>query len=110
MFFPVYLGVSQAILGVDRKIIEVGHIFRLRGVQLVTRILIPAILPQVVTALRTGLGLGWMFVVAAEIMGASQGIGYLLVDGQQLGKPDQILAAIVVFALLGKLTKDIRGC
>ena len=56
-----------------------------------------------VTALRSGLGLGFMFVVAAEFMGASEGLGYLLVDGQQLGKPDQILAAILTFAVLGKL-------
>ena len=55
-------------------------------------------------SLRVGLGLGWMFVVAAEFMGASEGLGYLLIDGQQLGKPAQILAAIVIFAILGKLT------
>ncbi|MGA8802005.1 MAG: ABC transporter permease, partial [Pseudolabrys sp.] len=48
--------------------------------------------------------LGWMFVVAAEFMGASEGLGFLLVDGQQLGKPAQIVAAIVAFALIGKLT------
>jgi sulfonate transport system permease protein len=55
-------------------------------------------------SLRVGLGLGWMFVVAAEFMGASEGLGYLLIDGQQLGKPAQILAAISIFALLGKIT------
>jgi sulfonate transport system permease protein len=60
------------------------------------------VLPDTVTALRSGLGLGFMFVVAAEFMGASEGLGYLLVDGQQMGKPDQILAAIIAFALLGK--------
>ena len=43
-----------------------------------------------------------MFVVAAEFMGASEGLGFLLIDGQQLGKPAQIVAAIVAFALLGK--------
>lgn len=107
VFFPVYLGVSAAVLSVDRKIVEVGRIFRLNGRQLVTRILVPAIIPNVVVALRTGLGLGWMFVVAAEIMGASQGLGYLLVDGQQLGKPEQILSAILVFALIGKLTDGL---
>jgi sulfonate transport system permease protein len=57
-----------------------------------------------VVALRVGLGLGWMFVVAAEFMGASEGLGYLLIDGQQLGKPAQIVAAIVIFAILGKTT------
>lgn len=107
VFFPVYLGVLGAIASVDRKVIEVGRIFRLSRLALVTRILLPAILPAYVLALRAGLGLGWMFVVAAEFMGASEGLGYLLVDGQQLGKPDQILACIIVFALLGKITDGL---
>jgi sulfonate transport system permease protein len=104
VFFPVYLGVMGAILSVDRKIVEVGRTFRLSGPAMIRRILLPAVLPAYVVALRVGLGLGWMFVVAAEFMGASEGLGYLLIDGQQLGKPAQILAAIVVFAILGKTT------
>lgn len=107
VFFPIYLGVMGAIQGVDRKIVEVGRIFRLTGPQLVLRILLPAILPAYVLALRSGLGLGWMFVVAAELMGASEGLGYLLLDGQQIGKPAQIVAAIIVFALIGKLTDGL---
>jgi sulfonate transport system permease protein len=104
VFFPVYLGVMGAVMSVDRKIVEVGRIFRLSGAAMVRRILLPAVLPAYVIALRSGLGLGWMFVVAAELLGASEGLGYLLVDGQQLGKPAQIVAAIVVFAVIGKTT------
>jgi len=104
VFFPVYLGVMGAVRSVDRKIVEVGRVFRLSGSAMVWRILLPAIAPAYVIALRAGLGLGWMFVVAAEFMGASEGLGFLLIDGQQLGKPAQIVAAIVAFALLGKLT------
>lgn len=104
VFFPVYLGVMGAILSVDRKIVEVGRTFRLSGPAMIRRILLPAVLPAYVVAIRVGLGLGWMFVVAAELMGASEGLGYLLLDGQQLGKPAQILAAIVIFAILGKAT------
>lgn len=104
VFFPVYLGVMGEILSVDRKIVEVGRAFRLSGPALVRRILLPAILPAYVLAMRGGLGLGWMFVIAAEFMGASQGLGYLLIDGQQLGKTDQIIASILVFAVLGKLS------
>jgi sulfonate transport system permease protein len=104
VFFPVYLGVMGAILSVDRKIVEVGSTFRLSGPAMIRRILLPAVLPAYVVALRVGLGLGWMFVVAAEFMGASEGLGYLLIDGQQLGKPAQIVAAIVIFAILGKTT------
>jgi sulfonate transport system permease protein len=93
VFFPVYLGVMGAILAVDRKLVEVGRVFRLSGPAMIRRILLPAVLPSYVVALRSGLGLGWMFVVAAEFMGASEGLGYLLIDGQQLGKPAQIVAA-----------------
>jgi sulfonate transport system permease protein len=104
VFFPVYLGVMGAVMSVDRKIVEVGKVFRLSGAAMVRRILLPAVLPHYVIALRSGLGLGWMFVVAAEFMGASQGLGFLLIDGQQLGKPAQIVAAIVAFAIIGKIT------
>ncbi|SFF62782.1 sulfonate transport system permease protein [Methylobacterium sp. yr596] len=103
VFFPVYLGVAGAIAGVDRKLVEVGRVFRLSRLALARRILLPAVLPATLVALRTGLGLGFMFVAAAELLGASEGLGYLLLDGQQLGKPDQIVAAILAFAALGKL-------
>jgi sulfonate transport system permease protein len=104
VFFPVYLGVMGAILTVDRKIVEVGRIFRLSGSAMIRRILLPAVLPAYVVSLRAGLGLGWMFVVAAELLGASEGLGYLLTDGEQLGKPAEIVAAIVAFAVVGKAT------
>lgn len=104
VFFPVYLGVLGAVLAVDRKIVEVGRVYRLSRIGLARRIMLPATLPAVVVALRSGLGLGWMFVVAAEFMGASEGLGFLLIDGQQLGRPDTILAAIISFAVLGFLT------
>jgi sulfonate transport system permease protein len=104
VFFPVYLGVMGAVMSVDRKIVEVGRVFRLSGHAMVRRILLPAVMPAYVISLRAGLGLGWMFVVAAEFLGASTGLGFLLIDGQQLGKPAQIVAAIVAFAILGKAT------
>jgi sulfonate transport system permease protein len=104
VFFPVYLGLMGAIQSVDRKLVEVGRASRLSNLAMVRRILLPAVMPAYVVSLRSGLGLGWMFVVAAELMGASEGLGYLLIDGQQLGKPAEIVAAIVAFAIVGKLT------
>jgi sulfonate transport system permease protein len=104
VFFPVYLGLMGAIQSVDRKLVEVGRAFRLSGFAMVRRILLPAVMPAYVLSLRSGLGLGWMFVVAAELLGASEGLGYLLTDGEQLGKPAEIVAAIVAFAVVGKAT------
>jgi sulfonate transport system permease protein len=102
VFFPVYLNLMSGIQQVDRKLVEVGRIYGYSGFALVWRVLLPATLPFYVTGLRGGLGLGWMFVLAAEFMGASEGMGYLLIDGEQTGRPQIIIASILLFALFGK--------
>ncbi|MGF1666950.1 MAG: ABC transporter permease [Acidimicrobiia bacterium] len=104
VFFPIYLALSDAIAGVDRKLVEVGRIYGFDTPTMVRRILLPASMPTYFIGLRGGLGLGWMFVVAAEFLGASEGLGFLLVDGQMTGRSEVIVAAIVVFAVLGKTT------
>lgn len=104
VFFPVYLTLAGAIANVDRKLVEVGQIYRFSTFALIRRILLPASMPTYVIGLRGGLGLGWMFVVAAEFMGASEGFGYLLIDGQMTGRPAIIISSIVLFAICGKLS------
>jgi len=104
VFFPVYLSLMSGIRSVDRKLVEVGKIYRLSAFQLIKRVFLPATIPDYIVGLRSGLGLGWMFVVAAELTGASQGLGYLLVDGQTTGRPELTIASILLFAKLGKLT------
>jgi sulfonate transport system permease protein len=101
-FFPVYLNTMAGIQQVDRKLVEVARIHGYGGVALVRRVLLPATLPAYITGLRGGLGLAWMFVVAAEFMGASEGLGFLLIDGQQTGRPANIIAAVLLFAVFGK--------
>lgn len=103
-FFPVYLNLMAGIAGVDRKLIEVGRVLTLTRLQTITQILLPASLPAYIVGLRTGLGLGWMFVAAAELMGASDGLGFLLMDAEQTGRPERVIAAILLFALCGKAT------
>ncbi len=107
VFFPVYLGMLTAIQSVDRKLIEVGRVFGLSSTGIALRITWPAVLPIWIASLRSGLGLGFMFLVAAELMGASEGLGYLLLDGQQMGRADTILVAMITFALLGKLSDSV---
>jgi sulfonate transport system permease protein len=104
VFFPVYLNLMSGIQAIDPRLLEVAEMFQYRGAKLARHVLLPAALPAYVTGLRSGLGLGWMFVVAAELMGASRGLGYLMVDGQTTSRPELIMAAILLFALLGKLS------
>jgi sulfonate transport system permease protein len=103
-FFPVYTGVTSGFAGVDRKLVEVGLLYRLAPSVLVSRVLVPAALPAILTGMRNGLSLAWMFMVAAELIAASRGLGYLLSDGRETSRADIVLAAIVLLAVLGKLS------
>jgi sulfonate transport system permease protein len=106
-FFPVYLNLLQGILHLDPKLVEVGHVYGYRGLRLVRHVILPATLPAYLAGLRGGLGLAWMFVVAAEMMGASRGLGYVMVDGQTSSRADLILASLLLFAVLGKGTDSL---
>jgi len=103
-FFPVYMGVASGFRDVDRKLVEVAQMAGLSPLSLVRRVLLPAAMPSVMTGLRNGLSLAWMFMVAAELIAATRGLGYLLTDGRETGRADIVLAAIVLLALLGKVS------
>ena len=107
VFFPVYLNWVTGIKGVDKNYVEVGILYQFTTLETIRKILLPAALPHLLTGLRNGLGLGWMFVVAAELMGTSKGLGYLMVFGQNNSAPELILGAILLFAILGKVTDGI---
>ena len=106
-FFPVYLNFVAGIQNVDRKLVEVGGIYGLTGYRLIARIFLPAALPNLFTGLRSGLSLSWMFLVAAELIAASSGLGYLLTDGRETGRADLVIVAIIVLALLGKTSDSL---
>lgn len=106
-FFPIYLGLVSGIRNVDRKLIELGEMYGLSSLTLARRIVLPAALPSLFTGLRNGLSLAWMFLVAAELIAATRGIGYLLTDGRETSRPDVVLAAILLLAILGKLTDSL---
>lgn len=110
-FFPVYLNLLSGLRNVDRKLVELGEVYGLSRSALVRRILLPASLPSLYTGLRVGLRVGlslaWMFLVAAELIAATRGLGYLLTDGRETSRPDIVLAAILLLAVLGKLSDSV---
>ncbi|HEV2066500.1 MAG TPA: ABC transporter permease [Thermomicrobiales bacterium] len=103
-FFPVFTSLVGGIRQIDRKLIEVGYAYGLRRLALARSILLPAALPSLLTGLRIGLAQAWLFLVAAELIGAFSGLGFLLTDGQNAGRADIILLSIISLALIGKLT------
>ncbi len=108
-FFPVFTTVSLALRHVDRHLVEAGRAFGLSGVRLLTQIQLPAILPSVISGLRLALAQAWLFLVAAELIASSAGLGFLLTDSQNNGRVDRIFLAIILLAIIGKTTDSILG-
>lgn len=106
-FFPVYMALISGIRNVDRKLVEIGRLYRLSAFQLTRRIFLPAALPSLFTGLRGALSLSWMFMVAAELIAATRGLGYLLSDGRETSRPDVVIAAILLLAVLGKVSDSL---
>ena len=106
-FFPVYTTVADALRHVDPQLVEAGRTFGLRGWSLFRTVQLPAVIPSVVSGLRLALAQAWLFLVAAELLAASMGLGWMLNDSQQTGRVDRILLAIVLLALLGTITNAI---
>jgi sulfonate transport system permease protein len=108
-FFPVYTIVAAALRHVDRQLLEASRAFGLRGVTLFATVQLPAVVPSVLAALRLALAQAWLFLVAAELIASSMGLGFLLLDSGQNGRVDRIILAIILLALLGKLTDSVVG-
>ena len=105
--FPVYLNLVTGIRQTDRKLIEVGNVFGMSRVDLVRRIILPSAFPYLLTGLRIGMGQSWLFLVAAELIASTRGLGFLLIDGQNTARPNLMLVGILVLASFGKLSDAV---
>lgn len=103
-FFPIYTNLVAGIRQIDRKLVEVGRAYGLRGLALVRGVMLPASLPSLFTGLRLGLAQAWLFLVAAELIASSRGLGFLLTNSANTSRVDITVMSIIMLALLGKTT------
>lgn len=106
-FFPVFTTVAGALRHVDLHLVEMGRSFSLRGWALFRTVQLPSVVPSLVSGLRLAMAQSWLFLVAAELIAAAMGLGFLLTISQQTGRVDRIILTIVVLALLGALSNAI---
>jgi sulfonate transport system permease protein len=102
-FWPVLLNTIQGIHSVDNKLIEVGSILEKNKLQILWKIILPSAVPSIFTGIRLGMGTAWTCVVAAEMIAASRGIGYMITYARELSQPDVVLVGVFSIGLVGLL-------
>jgi len=102
--WPTLINTAVAVSSIDKDLINVGRVIRLHWVTQVFKIAIPASLPMIFTGLRISLGIGWMVLIAAEMLAQNPGLGKFVWDEFQNGSSDslgRIMVAVIAIGLVG---------
>ncbi|HPK32887.1 ABC transporter permease [Ottowia sp.] len=100
-FFQIVLMVAVTVGGARRDLVEAAYTLGATGRGIVRRVLIPGAAPQIAETLRLVLGWAWTYIIVAELIGASSGIGHMIVDSQALLNTGQIIFGIIIIGLIG---------
>ena len=100
-FFPIFLNTLNGISQCDQKLLEVGDAFGLNPYEKFRRIILPACLPAIIVGMRLGLGYSWRALIGAELVAASAGIGYMILDAEQISRSDIVIIGILTIGAIG---------
>src|SRR5258708_31125977 len=103
-FLPMTMTSMNAVRNIAPVHLNAGRNFGLSEMQLVYRVLYPAVMPQLIVGLRITLGIAWLVVVAAEMIAVNSGLGFLIVDARNAGnRYDLVVAGMVMIGTIGLL-------
>ncbi|HUS26983.1 MAG TPA: ABC transporter permease [Kofleriaceae bacterium] len=100
-FFQVVLATAAAAASVPKVYYRVSEELGMRGQQVLFQITLPAIMPQLVTALRVAIGVAWMVVVVAEMIAVPSGLGYLIIDARNGLRMDLVVVGMITIGAIG---------
>lgn len=106
-FFPLYVNTFLGVRNVDAKLFEVAKVLEFNRLKQITKLVIPSALPNVLLGLRLSLGVAWLGLVVAELMGSSEGIGYMIQDARQFSRTSAVFVGIIIFAVVGKFADSV---
>ncbi len=106
-FWPILLNTITGILSVDSKLLEVATVFEKNKLEILGKVVFPSATPSIITGIRLGFGTAWTCVVAAEMIAASSGIGYMITYARELSQPDVVLAGVFTIGIVGLLIDGI---
>ncbi|HEX2966578.1 MAG TPA: ABC transporter permease [Syntrophorhabdaceae bacterium] len=102
-FFPVFLNTASGVANCDPKLIEVGKTLGYNQPDRILHIILPAAVPAILVGIQLGLGYAWRSLIGAELIAAASGLGYMIIEAEQLSRPDTVIVGILVIGILGLL-------
>ena len=102
--FQIILMVAVAVGNTRRDLVEAAYTLGARDAGIIRRVLLPSAAPDIAEILRLVLGWAWTYVIVAELIGSSAGIGHMIVDSQALLNTGQIIFGIIVIGLIGLIS------
>lgn len=102
-FFPLFLNTVSGMRSCDRRLLEVGQSLGFTKEQQIRHIRIPAALEAIAVGMQLALGYSWRALIGAELIAASAGIGYLILDAEEMSRPDVVLVGMLAIGLVGTL-------
>jgi NitT/TauT family transport system permease protein len=106
--FPMMVQTISGVHTIERRYLWAARNFGVSRYTLFRRVVIPAVLPQVIVGMRIGLGVAWLVVVAAEMIALRSGLGYLIIDSRNAGnRYDLVIAGMIIIGLIGLLLDGI---
>jgi sulfonate transport system permease protein len=100
-FWPVLLNTIAGVQSTDPKLIEVAQVFGKSKLVILKDIIIPSTIPSLFTGLRLSISTAWSCVVAAEMIAADKGVGYLIMFARQMSKPAELFVGIISIGVIG---------
>ncbi|HVW93620.1 MAG TPA: ABC transporter permease [Devosia sp.] len=102
--FQIILMVAVSVSNTRRDLVEAAYTLGANDSGIIRRVLLPANAPEIAEALRLVLGWAWTYVIVAELIGASSGIGYMIINSQALLATGQIIFGIIVIGIIGLIS------
>src|ERR1700734_3426034 len=100
--FPMVVQTTAGVHTIERRYLRAAENFGVSRYTLFRRVIIPAVLPQIIVGMRIGLGVAWLVVVAAEMIALGSGLGYLIIDSRNAGnRYDLVIGGMVIIGLIG---------
>ncbi len=100
-FFPIVIATLAAVTTIPAVRFQVAREYGLKGIELLTRVTLPAIMPQVITSLRVTAGIAWVVVVAAEMAGVQNGLGFGIADARDGLRMDIVVCYMIIIGVIG---------